>query len=68
MYPNGAGVTKFLLLGKANGAEITGGTIVTGAAAGDLQGFTLTAVATEVDPPFFCTIPDIAGATAITPA
>ena len=68
LYPNGAGVTKFLLLGKANGAEITGGTIVTGAAAGDLQGFTLTAVATEVDPPFFCTIPDIAGATAITPA
>ena len=68
LYPNGAGVTKFLLLGKANGAEITGGTIVTRAAAGDLQGFTLTAVATEVDPPFFCTIPDIAGATAITPA
>ena len=68
LYPNGAGVTKYLLLGKANGAEITGGTIVTGAAAGDLQGFTLTAVATEVDPPFFCTIPDIAGATAITPA
>tara|TARA_R110002167_G_scaffold283752_7_gene488932 strand:+ start:25 stop:564 length:540 start_codon:yes stop_codon:yes gene_type:complete len=68
LYPNGAGVTKFLLIGKANGAEITGGTIVTGAAAGDLQGFTLTAVATEVDPPFFCTIPDIAGATAITPA
>lgn len=68
LYPNGAGVTKFLLIGKMNGAEITGGTIVTGAAAGDLQGFTLTAVATEVDPPFFCTIPDIAGATAITPA
>lgn len=68
LYPNGAGVIKYLLLGKMNGAEITGGTIVTGAAAGDLQGFTLTAVATEVDPPFFCTIPDIAGATAITPA
>ena len=68
LYPNGAGVTKFLLIGKANGAEITGGTIVTGAAAGDLQGFTITAVAMEVNPPFFCTIPDIAGATAITPA
>ncbi len=68
LYPNGAGVTKYLLMGRDNGAEITGGTIVTGAAAGDLQGFTLTAVATEVFPPFFCTIPDIAGATAITPA
>jgi hypothetical protein len=36
MYPNGAGVTKYLLVGKDNGAEITGGTIVTGAAPGDL--------------------------------
>ena len=68
MYPNGAGVTKYLLLGRDNGAEITGGTIVTGAAPGDLQGFTLTAVATEVFPPFFCTVPDIASATPISPA
>ena len=68
MYPNGAGVTKYLLVGKDNGAEITGGTIVTGAAAGDLQGFTLTAVATEVFPPFFCTVPDVASATPISPA
>ena len=68
LYPNGAGVTKYLLLGRDNGAEITGGTIVTGAAAGDLQGFTLTAVATEVFPPFFCTIPDVASATPISPA
>tara|TARA_R100001086_G_scaffold69376_1_gene33027 strand:- start:2945 stop:3496 length:552 start_codon:yes stop_codon:yes gene_type:complete len=59
LYPNGAGVTKYLLIGRDNGAEITGGTIVSGAAAGDLQGFTLTAVATEVFPPFFCTVPDI---------
>lgn len=63
LYPNGAGTTKYLLVGKDNGAEITGGTIVTGAAAGDLQGFTLTAVATEVNPPFFCTVPDVATAT-----
>ena len=62
LYPNGAGVTKYLLVGKDNGAEITGGTIVSGAAAGDLQGFTLTAVATEVNPPFFCTVPDVASA------
>ena len=63
LYPNGAGTTKYLLVGKDNGAEITGGTIVSGAAAGDLQGFTLTAVATEVNPPFFCTVPDVATAT-----
>ncbi len=68
LYPNGAGTTKYLLLGKDNGAEITGGTIVTGAAAGDLQGFTLTAVATEVNPPFFCTVPDISTTTSISPA
>ena len=68
MYPDGAGNTKRLLMGRDNGAEITGGTIVTGAAPGDLQGFTLTAVATEIFPPFFCTVPDIAGATPITPA
>ena len=67
LYPNGAGVTKYLLVGKDNGAEITGGTIVTGAAAGDLQGFTLTAVATEVFPPFFCTVPDIDSAALIAP-
>ena len=68
LYPNGAGVTKYLLLGRDNGAEITGGTIVTGAAAGDLQGFTLTAVATEVFPPFFCTVPDVSAVTPISPA
>ena len=68
MYPNGAGVTKYLLVGKDNGAEITGGTIVTGAAAGDLQGFTLTAVATEVFPPFFCTVPDVSATISISPA
>ena len=67
LYPNGAGTTKYLLVGKDNGAEITGGTIVSGAAAGDLQGFTLTAVATEVNPPFFCTVPDISSATSIDP-
>ena len=68
LYPNGAGVTKYLLVGKDNGAEITGGTIVSGAAAGDLQGFTLTAVATEVNPPFFCTVPDVSSTTPIDPA
>lgn len=68
LYPDGAGTTKYLLLGKDNGAEITGGTIVTGAAPGDLQGFTITAVATEVFPPFFATAPDVSATTPITPA
>lgn len=68
LYPDGAGNIKYLLIGKSNGAEITGGTMVTGAAPGDLQGLTFTAVATEVFPPFFCTIPDVASATPISPA
>ena len=67
LYPNGAGVTKYLLIGKDNGAEITGGTIVTGAAPGDLQGFTITAVATEVFPPFFATAPDVSSIVPIDP-
>ena len=68
LYPDGTGTTKYLLVGKDNGAEVTGGTIVTGAAAGDLQGFTLTAVASEVNPPFFTTAPVIDATTPITPA
>ena len=68
MYPNGAGVTKYLLMGKDNGAEITGGTIVSGSTPDSLQGFTLTAVATEVFPPFFCTVPDVSATTSISPA
>jgi hypothetical protein len=43
------------LMGKDNGAEVTGGSIATGAAMGDLSGFTLTLVAQETAPPFFCT-------------
>ena len=41
------------LIGKDNGADVNGGTIVTGAAMGDLSGFTLTLVAQENEPPFF---------------
>ena len=44
-----------LLIGHKNGAEITGGTIVSGAAMGDLSGFTLVATAQEVAPPYFVT-------------
>tara|TARA_B100000809_G_scaffold6846_1_gene6824 strand:+ start:1917 stop:2444 length:528 start_codon:yes stop_codon:yes gene_type:complete len=44
---------KLYLVGLENGAEVTGGTIVTGAAMGDLSGFTLTLEAQEKEPPLF---------------
>ena len=44
---------KLYLVGSQNGAEVTGGTIVTGAAMGDLSGFTLTFEAQEKEPPLF---------------
>lgn len=55
------------LVGKDNGAEVTGGTIATGAAMGDLSGFTLTLVAQETAPPFFCAAVPSASATTIDP-
>jgi len=42
------------LLGKVHGCEVNGGTMVTGAAMGDLSGFTLVLSAQETNPPFFC--------------
>jgi hypothetical protein len=45
---------NFFLIGKDHGCEVTGGTIVTGAAMGDLSGFTLVLTAQETAPPFFC--------------
>lgn len=45
------------LIGKEHGCEVTGGTIVTGAAMGDLSGFTLVLTAQETAPPFFCDQP-----------
>jgi len=41
------------LCGFENGMECTGGTVVTGAAAGDLSGFTLTFEGMEETAPFF---------------
>jgi len=41
---------KFFYAGLKNGMEVTGGTIVTGAAMGDLSGFTLTIVGEEPVP------------------
>lgn len=44
---------NFFVMGLENGAEITGGTIVTGAAMGDLSGYTLTLSAQEKAPANF---------------
>jgi len=46
---------NFFMVGLYNGAEVTGGTIVSGAAMGDLSGFTLTLEGQETDPAFFVT-------------
>ena len=44
---------NFLLVGAVNGADCSGGTIVTGAAMGDLSGFTLTMAGQETLPALF---------------
>jgi len=46
---------NYLLIGAVNGADCSGGTIVTGAAMGDLSGFTLTMVGQEKLPAYFVT-------------
>ena len=48
------------LMGLAHGAEVTGGSVVTGAAMADLSGYTLTFVAQEVEPANFLTAPTAA--------
>jgi len=53
---------SLLLVGREHGAEVTGGTMVTGTAMGDLQGYTLTLTANEVLPPNF-----VSGATEANP-
>lgn len=42
-----------ILVGREHGAEVTGGTMVTGTAMGDLQGYTLALTANEVTMPNF---------------
>ena len=44
---------NYFLLGLEHGAEVTGGSITTGAAMGDLSGYSLTIVAQETAPPYF---------------
>jgi len=59
---------NMFLVGLEHGAEVTGGTIVTGAAMGDLSGFTLTMEGQEVAPaPFVDPSIVSASATVIDP-
>jgi hypothetical protein len=51
---------KVLLVGREHGAEVTGGTAVTGTAMGDLQGYTLTLTANETTLPNFVDSPTAA--------
>lgn len=44
---------EYLMIGAVHGADLTGGTIVTGAAMGDLSGFTLTLAGQETLPAYF---------------
>jgi len=46
---------NFFLVGLDHGAEVTGGTIVSGASMADLSGFTLTFEAMETAPAYFVT-------------
>mgnify|MGYP003664991294 CR=1 FL=1 len=51
---------NFFLCGLENGMEVTGGTVVTGAAAGDLSGYTLTFEGMEETAPLFIDFEEIA--------
>jgi hypothetical protein len=46
---------NYFLVGAVHGADVSGGTIVTGAAMGDLSGFTLVFSAQETLPAYFVT-------------
>lgn len=54
---------NYFLVGLEHGAEVTGGTIVSGAAMGDLSGFTLTFEAQETSPAPFVDSTIVTGAT-----
>lgn len=46
---------NYFLVGREHGADVTGGTIVTGAAMGDLSGYTISFTAMELTPANLCT-------------
>lgn len=46
---------NYFLLGLEHGAEVSGGSITSGAAMADLSGYSLTIVAQETAPPYFVT-------------
>ena len=54
---------NYFLVGLEHGAEVTGGTVVSGAAMGDLSGFTLTFEAQEIAPANFVDSAVVTGAT-----
>ena len=59
------------MVGKEQGAEVTAGTVVSGANFGELSGYTLTFQAIEAIPPLFVTESVVTGAasgTQIDPA
>ena len=61
---------NYFVVGLDHGAEVTGGTVVSGAAMGDLSGFTLTFEGQETSPPLFVTstvVTDNASSTKIDP-
>lgn len=61
---------NYFLVGAVHGAEVTGGTIVTGGAMGDLSGFTLVLTAQETVAPYYVTstvVTSNESATSITP-
>ena len=53
---------EFFVLGLQNGMDATGGTIPTGGASGDLQGYTLTMTGKELKPANFIDVTDLASA------
>lgn len=62
---------NYFLVGKEQGAEVTAGTVVSGANFGELSGYTLTFQAIEAIPPLFVTasvVTSAASATQIDPA
>lgn len=56
---------NFFLVGLDHGAEVTGGSISTGAAMGDASGYNLTIVAQETAPPYFINSSVITGGASI---